>query len=96
MRRSRTISLAEAMQDYIKEMKLGRGLSEISVIGSWEETVGRAIASRTSKVYIKEGVLIVHLKSSIVRNELLMIKEALREKLNEKAGAQVIRDIVFK
>ena len=96
MRRSRTISLAEAMQDYIKEMNLGDKLREVGIVESWESTVGKAIASRTSKVYIKDGILYVHLKSSIVRNELLMIREALREKLNENAGSEIIRDIVFR
>ncbi len=96
MRRSKTISLAEAMQDYIKEMKLGDKLREVGIIDSWENTVGKAISSRTTRVYIKDGILYVHLKSSIVRNELLMIREALREKLNERAGAEVVKDIVFK
>jgi len=84
------------MQDYIKEMNLGDKLKEISILDSWENMVGKAISSRTSRVYIKEGVLYVYLKSSIVRNELMMIREALREKLNEKAGSEVIREIVLK
>lgn len=96
VRRSKTISLAEAMQDYIREMNLGDKLREVSVIESWESITGKAIASRTSKVYIKDGVLFVHLKSSIVRNELMMLREALREKLNSQAGAEVIREIVLK
>jgi predicted nucleic acid-binding Zn ribbon protein len=96
MRRSKTISLAEAMQDYIKEMNLGDKLREISVLDSWENMVGKAISSRTSKVYIKDGILYVYLKSSIVRNELMMIREALREKLNEKAGSEVVKEIVLK
>jgi predicted nucleic acid-binding Zn ribbon protein len=96
MRRSRTISLAEAMQDYIREMKLGDKLREVSIIDSWEDTVGKAIASRTTKVYIKDSVLIVNLKSSVVRNELMMIREAIRQKINEKAGGEYIKDIVFK
>ena len=96
MRRSKTISLAEALKDYIKEMHLDVKLSEIGLINSWEEVVGKAIASRTSKVYIKDKVLFVHLRSSVVRNELLMLRQALKEKLNEKAGAEVINDIVLK
>jgi predicted nucleic acid-binding Zn ribbon protein len=96
MRRSKTISLAEAMQDYIKEMNIGPKLKEVSLLGSWETMVGKAISSRTSKVYIKDKVLFVHLNSSIVRNELLMIREALRERLNSQAGEEVIKDIVLK
>ena len=96
MRRSKTISLAEAVNDYIKEMNLGEKLSEVGVINSWEEIVGKAISSRTTKIYIKDHVLYVHLNSSVVRNELLMLREALREKLNEKAGTEVIKDIVLR
>ena len=96
MRRSKTISLAEAIEDYIREMNLEGKLKEVNLINSWEETVGKAIASRTSKIYIKDHILFIHLSSSVVRNELLMLREALKEKLNEKAGAEVIKDIILK
>lgn len=96
MRRSKTISLAEALKDYVKEMNLEGKLNETGLINSWEEVVGKAISSRTSKIYIKDKVLYVNLNSSVVRNELLMLRQALKEKLNEKAGSEVIRDIVLK
>lgn len=96
MRRSKTISLAEAVKDYIKEMNLGDKLSEVGVINSWEETVGKAISSRTTKIYIRDHILYVHLNSSVVRNELLMLREALREKLNQKAGTEVIKEIILR
>jgi len=96
MRRSKTISLAEAIQDYLKEMDLEKGLNETALISSWEEIVGKAIATRTSRIYIKDQVLYVHLKSSVVRNELMMLRQALKEKLNSKSGKEVIRDIVLR
>ncbi len=96
MRRSKTITLAEAVKDYLKEMKLDGKLTEVAVINSWEEIVGRAISSRTTKIYIKDNVLYVHLKSSVVRNELLMLREELREKLNQKAGSEVVKEIVLR
>ncbi len=96
MRRNKTISLAEAIKDYIKEMNFEGKLSEINLINSWEECVGKAISSRTTKIYIREHILYVHLNSSVVRNELLMLRQALKDKLNEKAGSEVIKDIVFR
>ncbi len=96
MRRNKTISLAEAMKDYIREMNLEGKLSEIGVINSWEETVGKAISTRTTKIYFKDHVLYVHLNSSVVRNELLMLRQGLMDKLNERAGTVVIKDIVFR
>ena len=96
MRRSKTITLAEAVNDYIREMNLGEKLSEVTIINSWEEIVGKAISSRTTKIFIKDYVLHIHLNSSVVRNELLMLREALKEKLNSKVGSEVIRDIVLR
>lgn len=96
MRRSKTISLAEAINDYIREMNLGGKLSEVAVINSWEEIVGKAISSRTTKIFIKDHILYIHLNSSVVRNELLMLREALKEQLNKKAGTEVIKDIVLR
>jgi len=96
MRRSKTISLAEAVNDYIREMNLGGKLSEVGVINSWEEIVGKAISSRTKNIYIKDQILYVHLSSSVVRNELFMLREALKEKLNEKAGREVVKEIVLR
>lgn len=96
MRRSKTITLADAIKDYITEMNLGEKLGETSVINSWEEIVGRAISSRTTKIYIKDHILYIHLSSSVVRNELMMLRESLRSKLNEKAGKEVIKDIVLR
>jgi predicted nucleic acid-binding Zn ribbon protein len=96
MRRSKTISLAEALNDYIKEMNFGEKLSEVGVISSWEEIVGKAISSRTTKIYIRDHILYVHLNSSVVRNELLMLREVLKEKLNQKAGSEVVKEIVLR
>lgn len=96
MRRSKTISLAEAIQDFIREMNLEQKLKETGLIKSWDETVGKAISARTTKIYIRDHVLYVHLSSSVVRSELLMLRQEIMEKLNEKAGSEVIKDIVFK
>jgi predicted nucleic acid-binding Zn ribbon protein len=96
MRRSKTITLAEALKDYIKEMNLEGKLLEVNIINSWEEVVGKAIASRTSNVRIKDNILYVKLTSSVARNELLMLKEALREKLNQRAGRELIKEIILR
>ena len=96
MRRSKTISLAEALEDYIAEMKIGSKLKEAGAVTSWESIVGKAIATRTTKIYIKDTKLYVHLNSSVVRNELMMIREAIRERINREAGSLIITDIVLR
>jgi len=96
MRRSKTITIAEAVKDFVNEMGLNEKLDETSLIASWEEVVGRTISTRTTKIYIKNHVFYVHLNSSVVRNELQMLKSSLKDRLNEKAGKQLIQDIVLR
>jgi hypothetical protein len=54
------------------------------------------VAYFTQQIYIKNQSLYVHLTSPILRQELMMTRETLVHRLNEKAGAQVITDIVFR
>lgn len=96
MRRSKTISLEEALKDYIKEMKFQDKLDEINLIYAWEEIAGKAITSRISKVYVKDNILHIKVTSSVVKNELLMLREVFRKKLNEKAGREIIKEIIIK
>jgi predicted nucleic acid-binding Zn ribbon protein len=95
MRRNKTISLKEALDDLVSEYRLEAGLKEASVINIWESIAGKVIMARTKKTYVRDGVLHIYLTSSVVRNELLMLRDALRARINSKAGEEVIREIVI-
>jgi predicted nucleic acid-binding Zn ribbon protein len=95
MRRNKTISLKEALEDLIREYHLGPKLKEASVIKIWEGVTGKAIAARTKRIFIKEGVLHIYLTSSVVKNELMMLRETLRSQINSKAGEEVVREIMI-
>jgi predicted nucleic acid-binding Zn ribbon protein len=95
MRRNKTISLKEALEDLIREYHLGPRLKEASVIKIWEGVTGKAIAARTKRIFIKEGVLHIYLTSAVVKNELMMLRETLRSQINSKAGEEVVREIMI-
>jgi predicted nucleic acid-binding Zn ribbon protein len=96
MRRNKTRSLAEVIGEYVSEMNIERKLKEVSVVESWENLVGKVITSKTTSVRFRNGKLHVQLKSSVIRNELLMLRESLRAKLNEKAGEEIVKEIVIR
>ena len=77
-------------------MKIDNKLKEVEILKNWEEIVGKAISRRATRVYIKDGVMFIKLSSSVVRNELLMIRETLRQRLNEEAGEEIVKEIVLK
>lgn len=96
MRKSNTQKIFDIIKDSLKDMNIERKMKEVGLVKSWEEVVGKTITRYTRNLYIKDEILFVTLKSSVVRNELYMIKDGLIKALNEKAGEQMIKDIIFK
>ena len=96
MKRSNTESLAEVIKQYLKELQIDRKLKEVSLTGRWEEVVGKIIASKTEKIIIRDGIMYIHVRSSVVKHELMMIREELVKALNDKAGEELIKEIVFR
>lgn len=96
MRRSEIQSLGSAIKDYLKEKKMEVKIAEIDAVNLWESIIGVQIARATSSIYIKDGVLYIHLKSSIVRNELFMMRNDIMRVMNQRIGSNVVKSIVLK
>lgn len=95
MRRSNTQNIGSLVDQLLKELKIDQKLKEVRLMNSWNELLGMNIARATTKLFIKNRVLFVYLKSPIVRKELMMLKSGILKKLNENAGEKIIDDIVF-
>jgi hypothetical protein len=63
---------------------------------SWKDLLGISVAKKTKSLRIKNKKLYVTLYSSVVRNELSLMKDSLIPKLNEAAGMDVIDDVVLR
>jgi hypothetical protein len=95
MRRSNTQNIGDIVSELLKELNIERKLQEVRLMNSWSEILGNNIAHATTKMFIKDRILFVYLKSPIVRKELMMLKSGIISKLNDKAGEKVIDDIIF-
>ncbi|HER09508.1 MAG TPA: DUF721 domain-containing protein [Bacteroides sp.] len=84
------------LDQYVKANRLERGLAEYRLMKSWESLLGIGIARKTKGLQIRNRKLFVTLHSSVVRNELSMMKDTLIKRLNEAAGMKVIDDIILK
>ena len=95
MRRSEIQSLGSAIKYYLKESKFDGKIAEIDAVNLWESIIGKQIARATSSIYIKDGTLHVHLKSSIVRNELFMMRNDIIRVMNQQVGRSVVKAIIL-
>jgi len=96
MRRKNTQGIGEVLSEYIEAMGMRRRLKESRIEKIWEEILGEKSASLTRKIYIRKGVLFVYLDSSVLRNELMMIREKLIASINETSGEVIVSKIILK
>ena len=96
MRRSNTQSLSEVLREYINKNRIERKLKEVDAVQSWENLLGKTIARYTRNIFISNKILYVEISSSVVKNELVMMREEIRRKINEQAGEELVSRIVFK
>lgn len=96
MRRSNTQSLSEVIREFVKGSSIEQKLKETDVVQSWEELLGKTVAGYTRNISLKNRILVVEITSSIVKNELFMMREEIREKLNERAGEELVKTVIIK
>jgi predicted nucleic acid-binding Zn ribbon protein len=96
MERKEVKKIDSLLQQFIKANKLEKGLAEYRLMKSWPELLGISVAKKTKSLSIRNRKLFVTLHSSVVRNELEMIKDTLIPRLNEAAGKDVIDDVVLR
>lgn len=87
--------LKEVVDKLLDIYRIRQKYHETAITAHWEEIMGKMIANRTTKVYIKDKKLYLKLDSAVLRSELSMAKHKIIELLNKRSGAAVIQDVVF-
>jgi hypothetical protein len=86
-------SLKSLLSSMLDSYRMTDKYDEVKIVNSWEEIVGKAIAQKTNKLFIKNHVLNLYLSSSPLKQELRYHKLVLIEKVNNFAGKEIIKDI---
>jgi len=95
-RRCTTQTIGDILGEILKSQNINKGLFEHRLIGLWGQIMGSSVERVTKQVYVNNGVMYVHLNSSVVRGELVMLKAKIISRLNEAVGQEVLHDIVFR
>ena len=92
MKRNDAEQIGKLIQQYLRQESLESPLNEQRLLDAWPQVLGPA-ASYTSNLY---QTLYVHLTSAALRQELMMGRELLVRTLNQRVGATVITNIIFR
>ena len=92
-RNSEFASIKDIMQDVLQENKLQKGMDLVAIKEAWVEVMGKGVNSYTKDIQFKNGIIIVKLTSSVLREELSYGKEKIIYLLNEKLNKVLIKSV---
>ena len=88
-------SVADVLSSLLKRVDPDQQLRAYHIWTFWREEVGELIARRAHPERVRNGILFVTVTSHSWMQELQFMKTEIRERLNARLGAELIRDIFF-
>ena len=85
-------SLGEALIDFLRESDLEQSVLDVQVEEAWASVMGETVSALTKSVEMKNGMLIVRVRSAALMAQLFENRFELIRKLNEAVGAPAIKD----
>jgi hypothetical protein len=88
-------SAAEVLGSLLPHLPVADRLHEYRVWEVWEEAVGEAVARKARPRKIHNGKLFVIVSNSVYLQELQFFKARIKDAVNQRLGAPVVKDIFF-
>ena len=89
-------SLGSVIQDWLRANNLEEKVQEHSVPLYWEEIVGESVARHARVERVDKGKMFVTVESATWRVEVALRREEIRRKLNERLGAEVVKEVIVR
>src|ERR1700744_5472566 len=95
MGRTNDKTLKEAIEQMLQVYKIKRRYDETGIKSSWPELVGKSVANRTKEIYIHDKKLFLRIESSVIKNELILMRTQIIDKINNEANTMLVEEIIF-
>lgn len=95
MRKTNDKTLKDAIEQMMQVYKIKRKFDETGIAALWPELVGKSVANRTKELFIRDKKLFLRLESSVIKNELMLVRTQIVASINERSGSDLVEDIIF-
>jgi hypothetical protein len=95
MRKTNDKPIKEAIEQMLQVYKIKRRFDETGVIAAWPELVGKSVANRTKELFIHDKKLFLRIESSVIKNELMLMRTQIINKINEEVKGILVDEIIF-
>ena len=90
------LPLGDVARQEFSALGLADRLREADIWRLWPEVVGPTVAARAMPLRIIKGTLTIVVSSGPWKQELGFLKGMMKDKLNDRLGAEVVKEIVLK
>jgi predicted nucleic acid-binding Zn ribbon protein len=90
-----TVHIGDAIQNLLKTYHIKSRFDEASLVTSWERLVGKPVAKRTKRVFVRDHVLFVELDSPGMKHDLSLHKKDIVAVFAKEFGPDLIRELVI-
>jgi predicted nucleic acid-binding Zn ribbon protein len=85
--------LGGVLSGVISRLGLRRDLDDYRIFEAWERVVGAQIARNAQPTRLDAKRLVVTVKTAVWMQELSLLREEIRQKLNEWMGREIVSEI---
>ncbi|HXS35467.1 MAG TPA: DUF721 domain-containing protein [Flavipsychrobacter sp.] len=89
-------SIGEALNLLLQQSRWKPKVNELRMRQEWETIVGKTIAKYTRNINLYNKILTIYTDVAPLKQELLLGKEQLKNRINEYFEETIIADIVIK
>ena len=93
MKRTDIKPIGQVIREHLQRLDESGRLSETIALTAVDDVLGKEFASLIKDRRIENGVLFLKTDSAALRSELFANRSQLMQKLNEKTGKDVIKDV---
>ena len=87
--------IGQAIRQLLSDYHIKSKFDEANLIASWERLVGKPIAKRTRKVYVRNKVVFVELDSPSMKHDLNLHKSHILEVFRKEFGVDAVGEVVI-
>jgi Dna[CI] antecedent, DciA len=95
MRKANDKSMKEAIEQMLQVYKIKQRFDETGIVAAWPNLVGKPVANRTKELFVHNKKLYLRIESSVIKNELMLMRSQVIEKINEEANWTLVDEIIF-
>ena len=93
MKRTDIKPIGQVIREHLQRLDESGKLSETIALTAVDDVLGKELASLIKDRRIENGVLLLKTDSAALRSELFANRSQLMQKLNEKTGKNIIKDV---